>query len=176
MLHAFEQVVRSVRPDQLELPTPCDDFNVGDVLSHVAVWVQVFDGAVNDRELDFDPMTASVDAGWGDVLNRAGASIVAGLRERGIDREMVMTANPMPGEFILNMLLMEYVGHGWDLAWALGIAPPHTDAEAEIALAAAQAIIQPQYRGTGMFDEIVEASADASAHDRFAGFLGRSLD
>lgn len=175
MISSFERLVRSVESDQLGLPTPCEDFDVAGILDHVAVWIQVFDAAVNDAELTIDPINDHVTEGWADVIAHHGASIVDGLRAKGIDREMVMTASPMPGEFILAMLLMEYVGHGWDLARALDVDSPHSDAEAEVALDAAKAIIQPQYRGTGMFDAEVEVDPSADPHTRFAAFLGRSV-
>ncbi len=175
MIQSFEGLVRSIEPQQLALATPCEAFDVAGVLDHVAVWIQVFDSAVNDTELSIDPMNDHVTEGWADVIATHGASILNGLRATGVDREMVMTSSPMPGEFILSMLLMEYVGHGWDLATALGVDVVHSDVEAEVALAAAQAIIQPQYRGTGMFDAEVEVGVDADPHTRFAAFLGRAV-
>lgn len=156
-----------------ELATPCADYRVGELLEHLAVWVQVFDGAVNDRPLPFDPSSHRIEAGFGEVFAAAAESILAGLRDRGFDREMTMTEHPMPGEFILSMLLMEYVGHGWDLCRSTGRAVPFTEHEAATALAAASTIIAPEYRGTGMFDAIVEVPADAPAIDRYVGFVGR---
>lgn len=75
---------------------------------------------------------------------------------------MTMTSSPLPGEFVVNMLLMEYVGHGWDLCRATGRESPYSDHEADAALTAAQAILQPQYRGTGMFEAEVNVADDAA--------------
>ena len=50
---------------------------------------------------------------------------------------------------------------------------PYTGEEAAVGLAAAEAIIEPQYRGHGMFGDIVEVGADAGAMDRFVAFIGR---
>ena len=86
---------------------------------------------------------------------------------------MTMTSSPLPGEFVVNMLLMEYIGHGWDLCRATGQASPYSDHEATAALTAARAILQPQYRGTGMVEAEVIVPDDAAPMDRFVAFLGR---
>ena len=179
MLAKTLAVMNSIQAEHQQRPTPCADYSVGDLLQHLAVWVQVFDGAVNDRELAFDPFaeqaaTGSTIEDHADVFASAAESIVTGLRERGFDRPMIMTADPVPGVMVMAMLLMEYVGHGWDLATATGTEVPFSDRESGIALDAARAIIQPEYRGTGMFGDEVEVSQDAPAIDRFVAFLGRS--
>jgi hypothetical protein len=42
------------------------------------------------------------------------------------------------------------------------------------ASAAAQAIIQPQYRGTGMFDHEADTGPNPTPLDQLAAFLGRN--
>jgi uncharacterized protein (TIGR03086 family) len=166
-------VLRGVTSDQHGRATPCGEFDVAGVLNHIAVWVQVFDSSVNDTPLPFDPMRHTVTTDWADTFEESCARIIEGLRTKGFDRPMTMTSSPLPGEFVVNMLLMEYVGHGWDLCQATGQAPPYSDDEADAALTGAQAILQPQYRGTGMFEAEVSVPADATPMDRFVAFLGR---
>jgi uncharacterized protein (TIGR03086 family) len=173
MFSKTAHVLRSVADDQHGKATPCGEFDVAAVLNHIAVWVQVFDTAVNDRTLPFDPMTHAVTADWADVFTSSSARILDGLRARGFERPMTMMSGALPGEFVLNMLLMEYIGHGWDLCRAIDQRSPYSDHESETALAAAQAIIEPQYRGTGMFEAEVIVSDSSAAIDRFVAFLGR---
>jgi uncharacterized protein (TIGR03086 family) len=168
-------VIAGMTDVQHELPTPCEDFNVGQLLNHVAVWVQVFDAAVNDRTVSFDPSAHQISTGHSDIFSLAKSSILAGLRTNGIDRMMTMTSSPMPGEFILNMLLMEYVGHAWDLTEAVGVSPVNPDAQAVAALSAAQAILQPEYRGTGMFGFETEVPENATEMQKYVCFIGRDL-
>jgi uncharacterized protein (TIGR03086 family) len=175
IMAAAEKVVAGVTDVQHELPTPCEDFNVGQLLNHIAVWVQVFDAAVNDTTVSFDPSTHQISIGHGDIFSLAKTSILAGLRANGTERMMTMTSSPMPGEFILNMLLMEYVGHAWDLTQALSMSSVNSDAHAVAALAAAQAILQPEYRGTGMFGFETDAPAMATAMQKYVCFIGRDL-
>ncbi len=167
------EVLRSVASNQHGRTTPCGDFDVAAVLNHIAVWVQVFESSVNDTPLPFDPVTHTVTTDWADIFAASSARITDGLRANGFDRPMTMTSSPLPGEFVVNMLLMEYVGHGWDLCRATGRESPYSDHEADAALTAAQAILQPQYRGTGMFEAEVNVADDAAPMDRFVAFLGR---
>jgi uncharacterized protein (TIGR03086 family) len=173
MFTKTKTVLRSVASDQHGRVTPCGDFDVAALLNHIAVWVQVFDSSVNDAPLPFDPMAHTVTADWADTFAASSARIIEGLRTNGFDRPMTMTSSPLPGEFVVNMLLMEYIGHGWDLCQATGQASPYSDHEADAALIGAQAILQPQYRGTGMFEAEVSVPDDAAPMDRFVAFLGR---
>ena len=173
MLRRTAALIAAVQPSDLAAPTPCTDFDVEHLLEHMTTWVQVFDATVHDRPLPFDPSSHVVGGDYARVFTTAADGILEGLRGSGWDHMMTMTGSPLPGELVLNMLLMEYVSHGWDLARALGADIPYTDDEALVALAAAQAIIAPEYRGTGMFEAAVTVPADAPAMDRAMAFVGR---
>lgn len=166
-------IIDDIEPDQHTLATPCSDYDVGELLDHVVVWVQVFSAAVNDTSVDFDPMTHRIGGGWGEIFRTTASAIVDGLETRGLDRPMTMTGDPIPGEFVLNMLLMEYLGHGWDLCRSTGRRHPYRDAEATVALGAAKSIIEPQYRGAGMFGDEIDVGPSADAVDQLIGFIGR---
>lgn len=167
-------VMTSTGDAQHPLPTPCSELNVEHLLEHMAVWAKVFDAAVNDNPVGFDPETHQVGPQRSAVFAQAARSIVASLRQRGWDRVMTMTSSPVPGEVVVNMLLIEYLGHGWDLARAIGTEPSYTDHEAEVALEAGQAILKPQYRDAGMFNHEVDPGEAATPLDKLVAFLGRS--
>jgi len=166
-------LMRAAGGDELSFRTPCPDFDVAALLSHLAVWVQVFDASVNDGEVEFDPRSHHIASGWPELFDTARVNILKGLTTRGIDRAMTMTATPLAGEFVLNMMLCEYIAHGWDLAMAMGRPQPFSEREATVALEAVTAILRPEYRGPNMFDTMVEVPTDAPAIDRFVGFIGR---
>jgi uncharacterized protein (TIGR03086 family) len=157
------------------MPTPCNEFDVGGLLDHMATWIAVFGCAVNDETLDFDPEAFHLDSGWADHFRGSADHVLAGLRTHGWDRPMTMTSDPIPGSIVVDMLSMEYIGHGLDLAHALRVGHRFTTEQAETALAASERLIQEQYRGTGpgQFHPIVETAPDADAVDRFVAFLGR---
>jgi uncharacterized protein (TIGR03086 family) len=88
---------------------------------------------------------------------------------------VTLTGDAQPAELVLNMTLMEYVTHGWDLATATGQPVPYTEDEAAEVLARAERTLPPQYRGADMpFGDIVPVPGDAPAVDRLMGFMGRS--
>ncbi|MDY7100949.1 MAG: TIGR03086 family metal-binding protein [Actinomycetota bacterium] len=176
MLDKTADLIAAVPADRLDTPTPCADYDVDGLLDHLATWVQVFDSTVNGTPPTIDPTAPRIDGDRAVIFRASADRIVAGLRDGGFERPMTMTENALPGEFVLDMLLMEYVGHGWDLSRALGIDHPYSDDEATTALAAGSAILEPQYRGTGMFDHEVEVADDAPAIDRFVAFTGRHPD
>ncbi|MEM9132406.1 MAG: TIGR03086 family metal-binding protein [Actinomycetota bacterium] len=173
MLQTMAGQLAALDPADGSRPTPCAEMTVEDLGEHLATWIQVFAGAANDTTIDFDPTDHRVGEDRAAVFAKAAAHTVDGLRRNGVDRMMTMTADPLPGELVINMLLMEYVGHGWDLARATATPVPYDEAQAEAALAAAQAIIQPEYRGPELFDTEVDPGPAASAMDRFVGFIGR---
>ena len=173
MLAGAAQVLGEVKPEHLELPTPCSEFDVAALCQHMAVWIQVFDATVNDVALGFDPEAERIEQGWPKIVDAAGQSIVAALRSNGHERTMNMAGSPLPGEMVLNMLLMEYLGHSWDLTRACDLKWPFGDDEVEVALVAAEAIVQPEHRHSPMFADMVHVGPDAGVVDRFVAFIGR---
>jgi uncharacterized protein (TIGR03086 family) len=175
MLTEAHRLIEGVAPGQLGLPTPCASFDVRALLDHMCTWATVFDGTANNRPLDFDPETFSLEAGWSECFGEAASGIVTGLRQHGHDRPMVMTSDPLPGFIVVDMLSMEYIGHGLDIAASTGQAHRFTAEQADAALSASQRLIQPDYRGLGegQFHPIVEVDDTADPFDRFVGFLGR---
>ncbi|PRX17750.1 uncharacterized protein (TIGR03086 family) [Actinoplanes italicus] len=79
-----------------------------------------------------------------------------------------------PGSVVVDMLLIEAVTHGWDLARAIGRPWQPDEATAARALAFYRATIKPQWRGPGMaFGYEVPVADDAPMIDRVVAFSGR---
>ena len=75
---------------------------------------------------------------------------------------------------ILGMILMEYIGHGWDLATATDQPTPFSERSIAAAKDAAEANLKPEYRGPDKsFGDIVKVPADAPPLDELIGLLGR---
>ncbi len=168
------ELLDGLDPSLLDRPTPCAGYTVGALADHVGGWVRVFERAVNDQPQEPDPEGWRGEGHWAESFRASTATILDGLRERGADRPMVMVADPMPGTMILDMMRMEYVGHGWDLAVATGREPAYPDEAVAMASDAAHRMIQPEHRGPdSFFGPVVEVHADAAPVDRYVGFLGR---
>ncbi|WEO95153.1 TIGR03086 family metal-binding protein [Streptomyces sp. FXJ1.172] len=172
-------LIGSVRPEDLTRPTPCSEFDVRGLLSHVvggtrriAVVGEGGDG------LAVDPSAEGVgDDGWAAAYDEVRARVLKAWesdeRMTGLVR---VPWGEVPGHAALAGYVMEIVTHTWDLAEALGH-PRELDPElAEFSLANARRVLpdsRPRDERTP-FDTRREAAADAGAYDRLAAWLGRT--
>jgi uncharacterized protein (TIGR03086 family) len=168
-------VVAAVTDDQRRRPTPCPEYDVQTLMSHIVGWVRVFDAGAHGRSVEGDPAKYQVGPDPAGEFRAAAESIVDSWRAEGLDRQVLMSSgDKIDGAMAFNMTLMEYLVHGWDLAVATGQPVPYTDDEAEAVLERAQTTLPPEYRGEGMpFGDIVPVADHAPAVDRLIAFLGR---
>lgn len=172
-------IVAGVKQDQLELPTPCADYNVGLLIDHIvgAGWRAVALGMGEQPQNAEFPHIDLADAP--DQLKRAGQEAKAAWSD---DARLKATVT-MPwgetytGETLVNMYLAELAAHSWDLAAATGQVDRLAPEVAGAALDGARAMLKPEYRdamGKGNpFGAEVEPPADATDWERFAAFMGR---
>ncbi|MEU1192775.1 TIGR03086 family metal-binding protein [Streptomyces sp. NPDC005859] len=168
-------LIEGVDADQLSLPTPCDDYDVETLINHMVGWLLLFEAGCRGRIYDGDVANHRCGTDPAAEFRATAAGLVAGWEENGFDRKLAVTgSNKLPAETVFNMTVMEYLTHGWDLAFATAQSIPFTDQEAAETLTRAEATLPPEYRGENMpFGEIVPISQDASAVDRLVAFLGR---
>ncbi|HET6952608.1 MAG TPA: TIGR03086 family metal-binding protein [Acidimicrobiales bacterium] len=168
-------LIAGVTPDQADRPTPCPDYDVATLVNHLCGWIRVFAAGVQGKPYEGDPGAHEAGPDPAAEFRAAAADLVDGWRARGFDGAVSLTgAGEVPARMALNMTLMEYLTHGWDLAVATGQPVPFTEAEAEETLARAEQTLPPQYRGEGMpFGDAVPVEGDAPAVDRLVGFMGR---
>ncbi|WP_405544483.1 TIGR03086 family metal-binding protein [Streptomyces phaeochromogenes] len=168
-------LIEGVEPGRLGAPTPCEEYDVETLVNHLVGWLLLFEARCHGRAYDADPARYRSGADPAGEFRAAAAGLVAGWQKYGFDREVGVTGDAqLPAAMVLNMTLMEFTVHGWDLAVATGQPVPFTEEEAAEILTRAEATLPPQYRGEGMsFGDIVPVAEDAPAADRLAGFLGR---
>ena len=180
VLKDLAEIVAKVRPDQFGGPTPCHDFDVAALRTHVLGWVTFFGAAFNDPEgtgarPDPKGLTAPEDPQAAADMVRAAAARIATAVEAGVaERSVLMVQASMPGDSVLRMALWEYLTHGDDLARATGQSWEPPVAAVENVLQFAPSMLTDEYRGEGKdFAAIVEVPDDAPALDRLLGFSGR---
>ncbi len=167
-------LVANVSTADHDAQTPCPDYDVRALVNHINGWVQMFAAAANGETFQGDPTAHEAGDDAGAEFRAAADQIVAGWRKHGLDREVSMLGGQQPAQMVLNMTLMEYLAHGWDLAVATDQPIPYSDDEAAAVLERAEKTLPAQYRGGDHpFGEIVEVPDSASAVDRFVGFMGR---
>lgn len=175
-------VAAGVRSDQLAGSTPCPDYDVATLIDHLvgASWrtVALGRGETPAGAEEFSHVELTDAPGQ---LRRAGAAAAAAWTD---DRLSVSTAMPWgetyDGSTLVNMYLSELVAHTWDLSVATGQTLACDEDLASAALAAAHAMLRPEYRdsmGIGNpFGAEQPAGDDATSLERFAAFMGRRID
>jgi uncharacterized protein (TIGR03086 family) len=170
-----ERLVTAVRPDQLGDPTPCTGWTVRDVINHLVTGNLLFAAIVTDGprpDRSSDHLGDDHVAAFRDSLTR--------LSEAFTKHDVLSGtyATPMgegPGALLVSMRFNELVTHGWDLAKATGQLADLDEELAEASLASFQAApFLP--RGEGKpFGESKPVPGNASAADRLAAFMGRTV-
>jgi uncharacterized protein (TIGR03086 family) len=174
VLNTTEGIVRGVKPDQLDLPTPCPGYTVGTLVSHMVTWNTTFADGAEQVPPSSDRAEYQADAHAGDKFSAASRRVVQAFRDGAADRTIDLGNGPSPGETVFGLMLMEYIGHGWDLAVATDQPTPYTETAITEALAAGQKMLKPEYRGPDKsFGDVIEVGDEAPVLDQLIGFLGR---
>ena len=170
-------LIKTVRPEQLTGPTPCTDFDVRTLLSHIvggtrriAVVGEGGDGlAVRPfaDEVEDDTWSAAYD----DVRTRVLAAWESDAR---MEAPVRVPWGEVPGRQALAGYTMELVTHTWDLSEALG-RPLELDPElAGFALATGHVALPDARRDAGTpFDSALPSPEEADAYAELAAWLGR---
>lgn len=173
----FGSRVHAVRPDQWELPTPCAEWTVRDLVNHLAVeqlWVpplvegrtiaevgDAFDGDV----LGSDPVG---------VWESAQAAAVAAFAGPGaLDGAVHLSYGKTPTAAYCSQMVADAVVHAWDLSRAIGADERLPDALVEAAAREFGGYADQLPRS--MFDAPLEVPPTADAQTRLLAMLGRAV-
>jgi len=173
-----DRLIAGLRPDQLDLPTPCADWTVRDLVSHlVAVENRIVHIAGGGHPFEVPSMSTDVaDDQWYAAWLGNRARVEEALADdRVLDSTFAHPAGEMPGHRALVFYASEFAAHGWDLAAALGVPTVDLDDGAALAiLGPLGAALPAEPRGGRVpFGAVVPVPADAPAYDRLVGWLGR---
>ena len=178
-VRATVPVVARVLPSDLSLPTPCAEWDLGQLLAHMTVQHRGFAAAAAGHGGDLDLWRPRA-LGDNPVQEYAWAaeSVIAAFAEPGVlDRTLLLpeiTARPVPGRLAIGFHLVDYVVHGWDVARTLGLPydlPPEVVAAAlpiAEAVPAGEARLAP---GSAFAPPVPEAGDDPL--NRILALLGR---
>jgi len=175
-------LVADVDDAQLDAPTPCPDYTVGDLLDHVGGLAVAFAEAArkehgrnasqappgNAANLAADWRTRipadleELGAAWQDPAAWEGTTIIAG--------------NEMPASVVGAVAIDEVVTHGWDIARSLG-RPFDADADAIAgAMEFVGPISEPGAPRPPIFGPVHEVRDEASPMARLIALTGRDPD
>ena len=171
-------LIKTVRPEQLTGPTPCTEFDVRTLLSHmvggtlrIAVVGEGGDGMAVRPFVDDVPDDAWTTA-YDEVRTRV---LKAWESDTRMEAPVRVPWGEVPGRAALSGYVMELVTHTWDLAESLGH-PQALDPElAEAALATARRVLpDPERDAQTPFASARPAPEGADTYGRLAAWLGRA--
>jgi uncharacterized protein (TIGR03086 family) len=164
----LDGVVAGITPDQLDNPTPCDDFTVRGVLEHMIGGATVFAAAYRG-EAPTDPDLSDLLSDFESVIGDLFAAISA---PGALDQTVAAPFGEVPAETFARFVVLDGLVHGYDMATATG--QPYTP-PAELVAAAdafAHQTLDPLRDGQ-TFAAATEPGPDASPIERLAAYTGR---
>ncbi|OZE82728.1 TIGR03086 family protein [Rhodococcus sp. 14-2483-1-1] len=169
-------LLAGVRADQLDLPTPCDEFDVRTLAGHlVATVARLIAIAELGSPDSVSPFSPDHDAASFDTLVEQARA--AWADDAALDAPVVVPWGEVPGRSAVWGYSRELLVHGWDLAVATG-QPAHADpALVDPVAVELRALLPAESRVPGVpFGPIVEPRSEAGPLERLANFAGRSSD
>ncbi|MFC7533087.1 TIGR03086 family metal-binding protein [Actinoplanes sp. GCM10030250] len=112
-------VVRGVRDDQLDEPTPCTEFQVRDLLNHLLQVTRNFEALAHRKDVDWTAGSDRLSGEWREEI----AGDLAALSSAWADPQALDGVSPgmgLPQRTVGQMLVADLVVHSWDLATATG--------------------------------------------------------
>jgi uncharacterized protein (TIGR03086 family) len=171
-------IIAATAPGQLTLPTPCPDWDVRTLLSHITgvVTRTAILGEGGDA-LSVKPFAEDVsDDGWPAAYAAAAARARAAWADDGkLAKPVSVPWGTVPGGVAVAGYVREILAHGWDLAVATG-QPTELDPElADFALEISLRTLTPEMRADERvpFGPVVPATDSAGPYARLAAWLGR---
>lgn len=159
------RLVEAVRPDQLDTPTPCPDWDVRSLRGHLVAGNRRFAAAAAGE---------SLMALIGDVASESDGQAYAESARAAIEAWRAPEALAQDNAtMLMTVHLAESLLHGWDLARATGQTARFSDEALDVVEPFAHQMM-PADRPAGMgFGPATEPPADASRLDQLAAFYGR---
>jgi uncharacterized protein (TIGR03086 family) len=170
-------IFAGVRADQMTNATPCDDFDVRQLLGHVLFALNRI--AVVGRDGDATAVPPAGDAiaddGWAAALDTAAHDVqTAWLDPAELEKMKVLPFATLPARVALAIYTSEVTVHTWDLARATGQQPAWDDGLVANCLAGMRMALPAEPRGGELpFAAVVEVPADAPLIDQLVGWVGR---
>jgi uncharacterized protein (TIGR03086 family) len=177
-LDATRRCVVGIGTDQLELPTPCEGWNVRELLNHIIagnLWAAELAGGRTIAEvgsaLDGDMLGTNAAAAYDASAEAAARAFEA---PGALDAPCAVSYGPVPGSVYAGHRLVDVLIHGWDLATATG-QPADLDPQL---VDACWDVVRPQLsllQASGAFGtEVSGRTGDANPQTSLLAALGRT--
>lgn len=172
----LKEIIHRIKPDQLDAPTPCAEFDVRELVNHLLLWGPSLVGAAHKESVP-PPAEAEMpaDGEWASALEAQLDRIVAAWREPDAWQGTTYLGGTteLPASMVGGMVVGELVVHGWDLARATGQQPTWPEDLLRY-LHAEVSEVAEQGREMGAYGPAVAAPASASTLDQLLAVTGRA--
>ena len=168
-LAVLQRVLRSVTPADTETQTPCADYNVGQLLDHVASSISGIGQALGVQVSDDAAKTP--EARIADLAQ----PVLEAFYRRGLEGTVDMGFAELPGTMVASILNLEFLVHAWDFSKALGTDLSVADALTDYVEVLAQQTISEQVRAGGSFAPAQQVAETAGSLERLVAFTGRAV-
>ena len=169
-----DRQVSTLRPDDLELPTPCAGWSLGELLAHMIGQHHGFAQAVREHTAPADayrpvPFEPSV---WQDSV-RALRDAFATADPHASAVAVELTPTPLPIEQLVAAQLLDTVVHTWDIAASVGAEFRPPDELLAATAAIAEAIPDRAFGPGHAF--AVRLTVEGDAWQRTLALVGREI-
>lgn len=162
-LDQLGDLVAAVREDQLGNPTPCEEWNVQQLVTHVLAAPGRFLQMARGEDVDWESTPPPPETGWAEAFREAADDLIHHWHQQG---EEAGSADWHTAEFAV---------HSFDLARGIGRGTDKLDPEpAERALALMRQMLTPDNRGRAFGPER-SAPEGADPYQRLAAYAGRDV-
>ena len=175
------QVLSGIAQEQLDAPTPCTEWNVQDLLSHLIGGVEMVIDCLAGKLSDIAPGSSAssysaetramgLAQGYGAVVAQA---LRAAQEPGAMDHSIDTPIGEMPCAVFLSISSMDQFIHAWDLARATNQDTTLDPAMTEAVYGMCVPDMADQGREAGVIGPAVQVPHNASRQDQLLAYLGR---
>ncbi|MEU9945626.1 TIGR03086 family metal-binding protein [Streptomyces lavendulae] len=171
------RTLAAVRPEQYDAPTPCEEFDVRRLSSHLVAVVRRISVIGRGEDPFGVPSFADEipDGGWAAAWEPGAREVAEVWADPGVlGRQLRLPMGVLPGAAAAAVYTHELTVHSWDLARATGQDPEWDQALIERVIDVVRRALPAETRGGRIpFAEVVAVDAAAPAIDRLVAWAGR---
>jgi uncharacterized protein (TIGR03086 family) len=170
------RVIAGVRPDQLDLPTPCSEWDVRALVNHLVGGHFYFTAALRGQQMDANatPPDFAANNPAGTFAQASGEMLKAWREPGAMDRTVQTMVGAMPAVVLIGMWTNDNVVHAWDLARATGQDESLDPELATQMLGMVQGIDLPRGEGAP-FKHPQPCPPEAIPEQQLAAYMGRTV-
>lgn len=169
-------LIASVKPEQMDDPTPCGDWDVRRLVAHLADTTDIYATLATTGDMPEEIPTYEDPVAAFPI--QAARTREAFSAPGYLDEVRPTPIGPQPGKVAVQHVVNELLAHGWDLAKAIGASTDLVPDIARRSLESWKAFFDayPRAMMEANFDgERETTAAEGTDADRVAGYLGRGV-